>query len=726
MKQGVSQSHSSIERPLVLRARADVQVAPVQFLGQTAYVLKDPLTLELFHLSSEEFFLFERLKQTMSLKGLQHAFQERFAPRRITPQQLQHGLNQLHTQGLLLSDATGQGTELRERGERTRRAERWQSWLKVLSFRLGSIDATSVIDGLYRRLRWIFSLPMLVFAFGLVAYALTILVGSGSEVVARMPSLSELAQPRYWLLWLATIATVKVIHELAHALTCKHFGGRCHEIGLLLLAMIPCLYCDVSDIWRLKSKWQRIAVSAAGMIAELAIASLALVGWWYTQPGVLNIWFLSVVIVCSVGTLLVNANPLLRYDGYYILSDLVEVPNLAMRAQSLMPGALRRWLLAEQPTQDPMLTARQRKGILVYAITARIYLTLVLLGIFVVLLTWARPYQLENLVYTLGVISLAGIFYPPLLSAYRVWRNPSLRYRIRKPRLAAMLTIVACLVAVFFGWPITRSVNGPAVFVPADARPVYVSSAGELQYAAAAGAQVAAGDVIAELSDAEAQLDLARQQGDAAVTRVRYDQFRTMRAWNDEASEQLPTALAAAEDARVRATQLQRQVDELTIKAPIAGTIIAPPEMTRDELDKSQLPTWSGSPLDARNLGSWLDAGTVLCLVADSEDLEALVMIDQADVAEVQPGQAVRILLESSPVKILTGEVIQVARRSAERSATSPTQDAGKYHLVQVRLEPTDVALLVGARGTAKIEARRRTLSSIVATQLRQMLKLPW
>jgi len=152
---------SAVDRPLVLRARRDVQLAPVRFAGQTAYVLKDPLTLELFHLTAEEFFLFERLKQAISLKGLQHAFQERFAPRQITPQDLQQGVNQLHSQGLLLSEATGQGSELRERADRRRRSERWQSLLKVLSFRLGSIDATRVVDGLHRRLRWLFSLPML-------------------------------------------------------------------------------------------------------------------------------------------------------------------------------------------------------------------------------------------------------------------------------------------------------------------------------------------------------------------------------------------------------------------------------------------------------------------------------------------------------------------------------------------------------------------------------------
>ena len=443
--------------------------------------------------------------------------------------------------------------------------------MKVLSFRLGSIDATNVVDTLHSKLRWLYSFPMLAATLAVFAYALFLLLGHGRELAARMPSLVELSQPRYWLLGLATIVVVKIIHELAHAVTCKHFGGRCHEIGVLMLAMIPCLYCDVTDVWRLPSKWQRIAVSAAGMIAELVIAAVALIVWWHTQPGLLHVWSLSVVLVCSIGTLLVNANPLLRYDGYYILSDLVEVPNLADRAQGLLPAALRRWLLAEPRTEDPMLSPRQRQGLMVYAVAARVYLTLVLLGIFVVLLAWARPYRLENLVLTLGVVTLAGMLFQPLSAVGRMFWNPSLRFRLKRPRLAGLTLGLLAMVAAFCFWPISRSIRGPAVFVPAQGRPVYAASAGELRWTLPVGRVVEAGEVLARLGNVESKLALARQQGEYEVRQVRYEQLGAMRAFHPTSSKELPTALAAVNAATAQFEQLQVKAEELTIRAPSAG-----------------------------------------------------------------------------------------------------------------------------------------------------------
>lgn len=99
-------------------------------------------------------------------------------------------------------------------------------------------------------------------------------------------------------------------------------------MGFMLLVFAPCLYCDVSDAWRLKSKWRRIAVSSAGVMVELVLAAAATIVWWYAQPGVVQLVALNIMVICTLNTLLVNGNPLMRYDGYYILSDLVEVPNL--------------------------------------------------------------------------------------------------------------------------------------------------------------------------------------------------------------------------------------------------------------------------------------------------------------------------------------------------------------------------------------------------------------
>lgn len=719
-------SLSTVDRPLALCARRDIQLAPAAFAGQSACVLKDPLTLELFHLTAEEFFLFQAVRVKTTLSRLRREFERRFAPRRISPEALQYGLNQLHSQGLLLSEAPAQGRELLERGVKRRREEWLLGFARLLSFRLGSFDATGFIDGLHSKLRWLFSLPVLAVAASVLLYAASILLAHGREIVARLPGLAELSQPRYWLLWLATIAAVKVVHELGHALTCNHLGGRCHEMGLLLLAFMPCLYCDVTDAWRLSSKWRRVAVSAAGMAVELVIAAAALTVWWHTQPGLLHTWCLSLVVVCSVGTLLVNANPLMRYDGYYILSDLVEVPNLASRAQGLLSGKLRRWLLNQPPEDDPLLGARRRRGLLIYAVAAKVYLTLLVVFIFAGLLALARPYRLENLVYTVAVVTLAGMLVGPIAGVWQIWRNPSNRAQLRGPRMALLLAMLLAIVAGVLYWPIDRTVTGPVVFVPSEGQAVYAATGGELEFAAPAGTQVRQGDVVARLVDPGIELALAEQEGEYRVRRVRYEQLESLRAWDESSSEKTPTARAALADAEAQLTEQRRQAQQLTLTTPIDGVVIAPPTLEHDDADDGKLPTWSGSPLEPRNVGCWIEPGTVLCTVADPRRLDALVAIDQADVPEVKPGQPVRILVASSPVRVLEGEVVEVAQRGAKRMSAQPTADPGKYHLVEVRLTDEDSLLLVGSRGTAKIEASHTTLGAMLSNQLRRLLRLPW
>ncbi len=732
---------SVVNRRLRLSARSDVQSIRVAFSGQSTHVLKDPITLELFHLTAEEYFLFDRLKESISLGGLKKEFESRFAPRRVSVQTLQAYLNQLHSMGLLVSEAMGQGEQLVQSGLRRRRALRCNAAGRLLAIRLPGMDATGAIDWLYPRCRWMFSRGMLLAVAAIMLWALSILVGHAGEVAARLPALSTLVGPRHLLLLVVSIAIVKLLHELGHALACKHFGGRCHEMGVLLLALVPSLYCDVSDVWRLPNKWQRIGVSAAGMVVELVLAAMAAILWWHTEPGLFNTCCLNIVVVCSVGTLLVNANPLMRYDGYYILADLLEVPNLATRAHGLFGRSLKRWLLAEPADCDPLLSPGKRRGLVAYAFAAKIYLALMLIGVFLVMSALARPYHLENLVYTLAAVVLVGYFAPSIISLGKWLGSPVVMKQMRPRRLVGLTTGAVCLLAAILFWPITGQVIAPVVLVPAGAEPIFATATGQLRYAIKSGSQVQSGDVIARLSNPAAELALEERLARYGQLQLRREQLLASQSFDERASRQLPTVEAALANAKAQLEKQQQEAERLVLVATQAGQIIAPPDRPRHSAGQThagavQLATWSGSPLSVRNEGCWIESGTMLCVVADPAKLEAWVAVDQSDVATVLPGQSVRISTEQYPYRVLEGEVVQVARRSTRHenqhgngaAAFSQWQrdSSQHYHVVRVRIDSQNAQLLAGARGMAKIETSEITMATAAVRWLRSRLRLPW
>ena len=190
------------------------------------------------------------------------------------------------------------------------------------------------------------------------------------------------------------IGVTKVLHELGHALMCKRFGGECHQIGPMLLVFTPALYCDTSDSWMLPNRWQRAAVGVAGIATEVLLASLATFVWVSTGPGLSHFIAMNVMLVCGVSTVFFNANPLLRYDGYYVLSDLCDVPNLGERSRKLLAGDFARICLGVDEPSDEVFSRRSRFWLTVYAVTATAYrwgLTLLILWFVSQLL---RPYRL--------------------------------------------------------------------------------------------------------------------------------------------------------------------------------------------------------------------------------------------------------------------------------------------------------------------------------------------
>ena len=186
-------------------------------------------------------------------------------------------------------------------------------------------------------------------------------------------------------------------------------------MGVLLLVLTPCLYCNVSDSWMLPNKWHRAAIGAAGMYVELVMASIATFLWWFSEPGLLNNLCLSVMFVCSVTTLVFNANPLMRYDGYYVLADWIEIPNLREKSNRYLQNLfLEKCLGVEVPPEEYMDPLR-KAGFVFYAVVSYLYRWIVTFGILYLFHTFLKPYKLvarewhrANTVIDVGGVPIGG------------------------------------------------------------------------------------------------------------------------------------------------------------------------------------------------------------------------------------------------------------------------------------------------------------------------------
>jgi putative peptide zinc metalloprotease protein len=745
----MSKPISSIDRPLTLRLRPDLIVTPVTTSGSATWVVKDPVTTEHFQFSAEEYALLDWLRQPVSIGKLQRLFAEHFAPQTISPQALWDFLGRLHGAGLLIGDGPGQGQELLARMRRDR-ARRWaMSWTGILAIRFRGIDPDAFLTAVHNRLRWLVSPAAFMVVLGVVMYALALVFGHFDEFRARLPEVSALFDPRNLVLMMLSIGAVKVLHELGHALTCKHFGGEVHELGLMLLVFTPCLYCDVTDSWKLASKWHRIAVAAAGMFVEIVLAAIATIVWWYAQPGIVQLIAMNVMIVCTVGTLAVNGNPLLRYDGYYIMSDLTETPNLWQRSREVLRRFAGGWLFGEPVADDPLVPSHHRAWLAIYAALSKTYVALVCIAIVWGLVQMLYPMHLQNLAYAVGLTVLGGAISRPIANLARFARNPIRRAELRTGRLALIAACGLAISVAILSIPVTYHVRAPLVLMPDDAARIYATIDGTLASVVRAGQPVRRGDVIGQLNNVQVQRELTRAEGEAAQRKLRVEHLERLRGIDPEANDELPTARAALTDSERRLAERRRDIERLTLRSPADGIIMLAPRSTdtrhptpdtRRSKPDTRLVRWSGSPLEPTNLGAALEPGTLVCMVGDPARLNAVLLVDDVDVKRLQPGQRVRMRIDQLPGQVISGEVVDVARHEARDDDDAGAQadlatlyaglipSHGRYsahYQARVRFDPPQQPLVIGGRGDAKVSAERITLARSILRFLAQTFRLP-
>ena len=279
---------SSTSRPVGLRYRGDLVTNRQVYQGQAWYVVKDPIGLSYYRFRPEEYALLEMLDGEASLEDLKDNFEARFPPRRITVDEVSRFVSTLHRSGLVIGDRPGQGPQLNER-RRQRVWSEWKNWLRsIMCLRFRGIDPDWILNKLNPWFGWLYSPPALMVAVVYIFTALMLVLVNFETFRSKLPEFHQFFASGNWFYLAAALGITKVIHEFGHGLSCKYYGGECHEMGFMPIGFTPCLYCDVSDSWMLPSKWKRMMIGAGGMYIELIIASTATFLWWNSHEGLFN------------------------------------------------------------------------------------------------------------------------------------------------------------------------------------------------------------------------------------------------------------------------------------------------------------------------------------------------------------------------------------------------------------------------------------------------------
>ena len=719
---------SSTSRPVGLRCRGDLVTNRQVHEGQAWYVVKDPISLHYFRFRPEEYALLEMLDGDASLDDLKENFEEQFPPRRITVDEVSRFVGTLHRSGLVIGDRPGQGPQLNEL-RRQRVIKEWKQWLSsIMCLRFRGIDPDWMLEKLNPLFGRIFSPAFIAVALIYTFSALMLVLVNFDTFKSKLPEFREFFAVGNWIYIGAALAITKIIHEFGHGLSCKYYGGECHEMGFMLLVFTPCMYCDVSDSWMLPNKWKRVMIGAAGMFVELIMAATATFLWWNSHEGLFNQMCLNVMFVSSVSTLLFNANPLMRFDGYYILSDILEIPNLRSKARSSLARIARKWCLGMKLQDDPFLPKRNQGLFALYSVASTLYMWMIMVSIFIFAWNAMKPIRMEALGRILACWGMYGMVIRPLGGVYKFFKVPGRRDEVKSVNLTVTVIVGLLIIGGIALIPLQQRVWCSAELRPRGEETVYVTVDGKLEELHVAAAdRVAKGDRLATLSNIDLSLKISELEGQEAKYLSKLASLERERFSDVAAGMEIGTVEESLKSVQEQLQKQKQYQQELILVAPRDGIVLPPDTVDKRSDASGMLPRWSGSALSKRNLGATYSEGTILCMVGDADHFEVVMLVDQAEVEFLARGQEVQLKLDALPFDTYSGTVEEIAEShvdvGSERLSVKAggdiamtTDEMGREvpmstsYEVLMQIDDVEHILTTGMRGKARITVGSRTV----------------
>jgi putative peptide zinc metalloprotease protein len=383
---------------------------------------------------------------------------------------------------------------------------------------------------------------------------------------------------------------VKAVHELFHGYATKIAGGEVHEIGIMLLVLVPVPYVDASAAWGFRDKRQRMLVGAIGIMAELFLGSIAMFVWATVEPGVVHVIAYNVLLISGISTLLFNGNPLLRFDGYYVLSDAVEIPNLGSRANKYLGYLFQRYVFGSREADSPATSTGEKRWFVIYGVASFIYRIFIMFAI--VLYIGGKFFIIGVLLAAWAIIT--QVIIPTAKNISFIFTSPKIR-RNRQRAIGMFSAMLAALLILLFVLPIPLWSRTEGVIWPTEQSQVRAGADGFIIKALLPeGTLVIRGQPIIEARDPF--LD-ARQQVLAAQKHELELQLSAA-----QTMDRVQTAVVREELKSVDADlQRTREVaDELIMRSPRDGFLVIPrvQDIPGRFLQKGQLVAYVIDPAD--------------------------------------------------------------------------------------------------------------------------------
>ncbi|MBN2181274.1 MAG: efflux RND transporter periplasmic adaptor subunit [Sedimentisphaerales bacterium] len=644
--------HESWFRVAQLRPRllSSVQVYRQHFRGQMWYVLENPSSNEFSRVSSDAYHFIGLLDGRKTVAEVWRICNERYGDYAPTQPEVIQLLGNLYCSNLLYAELAPDAESLFNRYH-TRIKRRIQGFFSNLLFiHIPLIDPDHFLS------RWVGLFGLIFSWFGLLLWLVVIsaglyfIVGNIKELFFQS---TDILNPDNFIFLYLSMVIIKIFHEFGHAFACKRFGrlngsgGEVHVIGIMFLVFVPLPYVDASSAWAFRKKWHRVVVGLSGVMIELFCAAVAAIIWVNTSTGTLHIISYNIIFLASVSTLIFNGNPLLRFDAYYVLSDLIEIPNLSQRSKNYIYYLVKKYCWKLKSAYNPAHSSGEKIWFLFYGIASTAYRVFICIRI-LLFLNDRLPEELFVLVPIFAGSAVIAWIVVPIGKFIRYLATSGELARSRGVAVSSTLAAMALIVISVGILKVPEYFRIEGIVEPLNMAVVYAESDGFVSDFLLSNQTVSPdGESLITASNPELEAEkkglLAELRGFQAKRRIAQTRDMAEVQMLDEQIEALNEKIA----------RIDYELAALDIKASLEGTWISP------DIDKAR--------------GLYLSRGQMIGLVADldnvfvraaaGQELAAMLINHTGNFAETN----VEIRVKGRPDVTLSGQIEQILPAGKEQ-----------------------------------------------------------